>query len=1757
MDQVNNDHNSQYSEEEYTESSQNGDINAGLSGLPPPPQIPPPPPPISEKEENSTPDEKEDVQLPDIPVVLNEEGFSNNTIDNIKPGVDIPLPPPIPILPPLKPEEEIIETEAPKPNISIPAPPPVPVIHLPNLGSKVEKNNEKPFDINSPPPIPIIPASVDQSAIYANNDSNDVSLSFKLPIGIEAEIDENEPQSDDDRSDISDVMYVPNTNIDQISSPLVAEIAETKIVAPTQNIDDSPSMPVFRKRTATYIKISNIIKDNSMQSIIKEPKIEVTPTDIWLNDETIFNNLTKANPLKEFIWGKNLVGKIKKTTNPLCTSVSSDFYITEGYGNNNIVKLFAQDCQMLKISPANYSIPEFKPTRKIVYQSEVISPTEKIIPNRNIECSISHDLLKLYNIESIQQDNRPISVFKRPISDYLMITNKSFSIRTVGFIEPIYVVASLFQKGKIISEQWSFIPSDSSRFFFDANIAFNNNLKAAFEIVNDDSQYEGLDNQPYVVFSFRRALMVDNGNDINQYYINPSQKNKLKAEKCLSSWPRTKDIFSTFAYSIVPLKLFEKHSISVTNPHIIDRPLNSELISQLIEKPSKRSSEQLPFVLEFECQSERTDDPYKYEINDFFIVQSLITPPQIQAFTFRHQFDFKLNYVNMNPPKGIKARNVFAKISLHSAPNGESLPLIYSPLTGEKTSVINTCVWYHKTNPTFSDIYVCDIPVPVPNELCFKIEFFHGIAQEAGPDAYSFIGSSIIRLLDENGCLVSKSNYQEPITFANKEMNIDSFASFGIIPQSRIISADNRVNVFINNAINHKSLMPELLHDCTAVSLFHSILPLLEIITSFMSQQPLRAITSLIIMSRIIQPKIGERFESILNSFAIHHCFHDTEIKDPVFHTALMCGYSEYLQSNLNENDKRIEVIEIPIIRFIFSLIIKSIKLTKDRTFMRAFELMTEKWVKTLTSYSFDQIQRRNSLFSVFINMLFDIDAFTAVPKSLVIYSSVLNLMKNEHAAIFIDFFSQVIRPKMFIISSIFDYDMLKVFNLAVKHSLTANSPKILENLYTIFIRTTTYFSPDLHKRVASCYIGVLGQICPLDIISFVNGNQPHAILFFFTYLITYVNHKQFMNWWKDSNRTAFFKSLHFILTKISPDITFENREIVYSLHNGVIRFMQIANDFTEKEDIAELSNIYYHLLCIDKSIDLLQPLVASLSQFLSKNLPVLFFSSRPVLPKIISKVLIMSSIIPDSVSCLIDIIFDSDKAEYNSTNRSMAVFSRALSIMSIDERISLKVSTNSIEAKPFTEMVNKLISIENDLKKELLIDEVKAEKVYNRAVLLMSSPDASYEVFTELAEFYRKKYLFDEELQVLIVQAALIIEYSTTLGKMKNIWGTEITHAGSVFEAVCPSVPFVFCPNKIYIDIPKIPSYCDSPMFTERGFMQIMMFILKRCQDMKLYEIGYSLIDILWPILENHRMFFALRTFFQNERSICSRIESVSEERDRNYGAYFSVTCIGALFSKENGTPFIYKEAQGTTLTGFSSRILQHYKAVFGENSIIHVDIDKQIDYQNLESDKGYIQIIPLKPNFTLKELSQRLSVFEQQHNLFKFSQDYIYYQNPDSEVNADYKDQWIRRQILEVTKPMPTCLIRQVVLKNNISEKEYSPIRVAYRKLSSRIEQLKGAIDTNEYHILQNLLKESLLVISNDCPTRMIKDFLDNNMTDKSNKHYQKLSNASSSFIIICEQGLLTHAKFVALNPKYIPIQNELESSFQSMKDAVHSFG
>ncbi|OHT16050.1 hypothetical protein TRFO_13553 [Tritrichomonas foetus] len=1434
-----------------------------------------------------------------------------------------------------------------------------------------------------------------------------------------------------------------------------------------------------------------IINENINQKIMDSLSPKLDQSNIIRVDQKIDMFLMQKRKENNLNLFGNYVLSCEDGDNPYYDKSINDFVQKiPASSKDSVIRFFSEKCKIFTLQAIKEEIPPqiLKKPDRIPFLSND-KEHKKITRIRNdlkihpsIDCFIrmTSELNSFFDIPETTLT---------PLQQYRVLTIKleKFEIHA-DTVEPLFFCGFIVSSGEIVSEPWYFCHHENIKQFL-PYIHINN--QAAFRIPTE------LGDASFVVL-ISRCVLPENGANINNYYLKPTQKRKVFALDQAKCWIKYPNIYAPLAYTFCDLDAMAKSPVLMPLPFALNGVLRN-----VIKNLKASSGNVYPFNITFSTSiSNGNTHIHELKEKNDCVVNILALKSEIPINIFRHKMYFQLSSFNLN----VKNRNLYAYISFRKG--DEDLPLIYSPYQHSMVKRLGSKCYYHEKRPYFDDWYLINLPYKITPDLSIFIWIYNATLKNIGinENIKEDIGFCKIPLI-QNGEIISNGPHSIPITYKNPVSIQQNAVVISTYIDSALISTDPCLNKFyakISSVEMEKSRKNDLVANLFLI---------LDKLVLGLCSDPYESVKSMVILSNKVQEAID--FEKAAKDYVMYYAYRTQDTTKIESHRNLLRYWARFIENEMKTRDQvRTDLL---VMNPFFMLIIKSIYLTKDKEFNDEFTGFIIQWSKAFQ-------EGQVSVYSRFINLLFDIGYYSLAIQA--ITTQVAFILEHKlPSQVLIEFLAEVLRPKLFYASIMYSDHftalMLDMIGLTLQNTI------FLDKLYAILLKLIAQYSESMRQEISGRFITCLSKLSNLK--SMKLNSEYHPFLAFYTFLLNSMTFESFEQWFKNlssfDEMSSFFESLHFLISFIKDHET--ARTVHYVVLNVLTHLVQINNE----KSIELISKVFYHFLCVDVAIDFVPPLLGLFETLVSRRYDYLIVRSTPVITKHIIKILELSYL-NDCVSNFCRTFVNVDQKIFSNNRRSMAVFCRALLMVKNIQEVDIAKDLPFYQIVVFLKECDRVMGLS-------INDERRTELLYQKAMMVIHSPDASIEVLCQLADFHKENEYYAEELQTLLLISAITLEYLSSQGRV-SIDYFHIDRGALLFEDICPMAKRFRCSEDAIF---RIPSYCDSPSFSEHSLICNLLHIMKRSRDNGYYEIGYYIMDKLWPLLEHHRNYILLVPVFKEYATIYHKIKEVSNS-DRLFGKYFRVSLFGNVFNMNNAKTFIYREKKLTHLFELTNKLVEHYSKLFSPTPIELIKEAGQIDVSTLDPKKGYIQITFVEPTFMKEEQHNRKTLFEQNHNIKTFFFDTPFTKDGDK-AQGSIESQWIRRTILTVQDEMPSLVKRVPVI--NVVEKEYFPLRVAYRQLRDRITQLRNAICQRDYRAIQQLLHGSLLVQVNEGATKMAEVFLKPGY--EKTKYTEKLINAFVAFQKVNQQGLKIHGKWVHDNPMFTPLHQELESGLTGL--------
>ena len=1458
------------------------------------------------------------------------------------------------------------------------------------------------------------------------------------------------------------------------------------------------------------------VVEESLRLDDAETKAEDQGVEEWMKNE-------KMSHIAEFGMGERRVLELTVKENPMKDPLAVSVAQTPGFKDARIVKLLSEDVRVLDFSEKQEEARPYAPSRELRYLDEVEDGEQ--VGGGDMGYSVVGSYLMGYDPQSGQPVMKVTPAPDRSAKNYVTIKVTGFGLKGKP-IEPVVVSACLYAERAFISEEWNFAPDFTIDMFQHAGVNMLRNHDVAIEIPQTDKQVA-------LVFVLSHILTVDANAPINKYYLN--SKHEGPAKKNLEvTWPRNKEVFTTFGWACLDLnEILNSEKLEVNGFYTIDKPVIAVNMKRKVADALKwKRTGKLPFQIKMDigkrsaiCEQELTNDGLK-------VVRLTHEKPKLMApvFSFGHRMQLRVLDAHLKVPKNIKARNIFGEISLRVGQDGAPLKAVYPRNSNSIADVAVTRCWYHHEDEAlFDELFVFDMPYPVDPNLCIVVEFFHAIAKLPGKSnaMKSYIGCASLPLF-ESGRTIDSSVRCAEIQYKKKgggplpKNNVQLQVSF----DSAILTSDpNLAEFFASGGSNASAL-----RSSDPREILTHFFGVVDAITNTLGAKTREAIECLSACSALLEPILQDRLNNYLTFFGETYA---VVPENTVLHKSIMDAWANYME---NENEKH----DDNFMGYLLAIMSKSLVLTKNREFSASYANWLLLFTKRLASMQTGKTAVHFDEFARLTNILFDLGYYRYTVQSI---GSFVRACLIAGTPFLDQFLVAVLRPKV-LYTSLVNFSLMKdtVLRL-IRHGVCVTSRStIFHVLLVIFGKMPQETQTDL---VNSCLYQAIAIMSPLRALRFVRSSLFHAALLLYAFLIGNVREStDFANWWNGTAKEAIFKSIHFLLEQavVTKKSTGPDRvkEMTYAIHCSILSFLRVV--MSDMSVVQDVTSVVYHMLWVNMYVDAFSYVIDLLCDLIELDIDYVLKFATPALPKFVIR-LFKHSKKSECISKFFVTLFSTDKKKFNSTERSMALCCRALSLMSQEDLKAIHVKSKDPILKPLEAVINKLVFVNSVLEKPNITLECQLSVKMERVWALKPSPDAVVQELMALANFHRDNGYFEEEIQTQMLAMTFIIEHLSVQKRIKLYWGE--LHAANCFARVCANADLAIYPHD---ECPEMGGFCDSEFFSFRSLMAILLSLQKNSvKNKRSYEEVISFIDILWPIYEDNAYWLELVRFFKFQMVIMRDLAAIPETTDRLFGQYFRVAFYGRVFGEQDGCTFVYHEKGLTHLYEFSTTLIEANQKMFG-TTIELIKESGKVDRSKLNESQGYIQITSIKPYFSKEELRTRTTSYEMNHNIKAFYFDTPFTKN-SSKAQGGIDEQWIKRTILTCDICMPSVSKVELIRSQNIVEREFSPIRVSYRMLHERVSMIEQATVSNDYQKLQQLLHGSLLAQVNEGPARIAEVFLSGSRS-QDKKYTAKMKRVFAQFLDACKKGLAVHAQWVNENPAFRMLQDTLESSYASLE-------
>uniref|UniRef100_A0A8D0G5U2 Dedicator of cytokinesis 11 n=1 Tax=Sphenodon punctatus TaxID=8508 RepID=A0A8D0G5U2_SPHPU len=469
-----------------------------------------------------------------------------------------------------------------------------------------------------------------------------------------------------------------------------------------------------------------------------------------------------------------------------------------------------------------------------------------------------------------------------------------------------------------------------------------------------------------------------------------------------------------------------------------------------------------------------------------------------------------------------------------------------------------------------------------------------------------------------------------------------------------------------------------------------------------------------------------------------------------------------------------------------------------------------------------------------------------------------------------------------------------------------------------------------------------------------------------------------------------------------------------------------------------------------------------------------------------------------------------------------------------------MKATAFPSEVKDLTKRIRTVLMATAQMKEHEKDPEMLIDLQYSLAKSYASTPELRKTWLDSMAKIHVKNGDFSEAAMCYVHVAALVAEF---------LHRKKLFHNGcSAFKKVTPNIDEEGAMKE------------DAGMMDVHYSEEILVELLELCVDglwkAERYETISEVSKLIIPIYEKRREFEKLTQLYRTLHGAYTKILEVMHTKKRLLGTFFRVAFFGqAFFEEEDGKEYIYKEPKLTGLSEISLRLLTLYGEKFGGENVKIIQDSNKVNVKDLDPKYAHIQVTYVKPYFDDRELSERKTEFERNHNISRFVFETPY--TLSGKKHGIVEEQCKRRTILTTSNFFP--YVKKRIPVNYEQQVNLKPIDVATDEIKEKTAELQKLCSVADVDMIQLQLKlqGSVSVQVNAGPLAYARAFLNDNQSSKyPTKKVNELKEMFRKFIQACGIALELNERLI--KEDQVEYHEGLKSNFRDMvkelSDIIH---
>uniref|UniRef100_A0A8C3K4M2 Dedicator of cytokinesis 11 n=1 Tax=Calidris pygmaea TaxID=425635 RepID=A0A8C3K4M2_9CHAR len=492
-----------------------------------------------------------------------------------------------------------------------------------------------------------------------------------------------------------------------------------------------------------------------------------------------------------------------------------------------------------------------------------------------------------------------------------------------------------------------------------------------------------------------------------------------------------------------------------------------------------------------------------------------------------------------------------------------------------------------------------------------------------------------------------------------------------------------------------------------------------------------------------------------------------------------------------------------------------------------------------------------------------------------------------------------------------------------------------------------------------------------------------------------------------------------------------------------------------------------------------------------------------------------------------------------------------------------MKATAFPSEVKDLTKRIRTVLMATAQMKEHEKDPEMLIDLQYSLAKSYASTPELRKTWLDSMAKIHVKNGDFSEAAMCYVHVAALVAEFLHRKSKCVLF--------GRHSDGFCQGIR-IFLKRKLF------PSGCtafrkitpnideEAAMKEDGGMMdvhyseEVLVELLEQCVDglwkAERYETISEVSKLIIPIYEKRREFEKLTQLYRTLHGAYAKILEVMHSRKRLLGTFFRVAFYGqAFFEEEDGKEYIYKEPKLTGLSEISFRLLKLYGEKFGSETVKIIQDSDKVNIKDLDPKYAHIQVTYVKPYFEDKEISERKTEFERNHNINRFVFETPY--TLSGKKHGSVEEQCKKRTILTTSNSFP--YVKKRIPVNYEHQVNLKPIDVATDEIKDKTAELQKLCSAADVDMIQLQLKLQgcVSVQVNAGPLAYARAFLSDSQSSKySPKKVNELKEMFRKFIQACGIALELNERLI--KEDQAEYHEGLKSNFRDMvkelSDIIH---